>query len=220
MSQRKDTLYHIDKEADLTGYVLRPLSAKVLRPTYPETEGLIDREKLYGFTGRSRKPQITLAEEFKLTEYPAPAGGCLLTEPIFSMRLKDLLDQTIAPSPREFELLKTGRHFRFSPASKIIIGRNRLENDLIESLSTTSDALLTVNGYGSPVTLLTGSISDEALRSAASLCARYSDARHLETVDVSILLGGKQTCMTVSPADTGSVEAQRIGRKAGKSITA
>lgn len=220
MSQRKDTLYHIDKEADLTGYILRPLSAKVLRATYPETEGLIDREKLYGFTGRSRKPQIALADEFGLIEYPAPAGGCLLTEPIFSMRLKDLLEHTGSPTPREFELLKTGRHFRFSPSSKIIIGRNRLENDVIESLSTTDDAMITVRGYGSPMTLLTGEISDEALRSAASLCARYSDAKHLNEVDVSILHGKKQSCITVSPADTESIENQRIEKTSEKNITA
>jgi tRNA U34 2-thiouridine synthase MnmA/TrmU len=219
MSQRKDTLYHIDKEADLVGYILRPLSAKVLRATYAETKELIDREKLYGFTGRSRKPQIALAEEFGLTEYPPPAGGCLLTEPIFSMRLKDLLEHSSSPAPREFELLKTGRHFRFSPSSKIIIGRNRLENDVIESLSTTDDAILTVKGHGSPITLLTGEISDEALRSAASFCARYSDAKNLDTVDVTILHGKKQSRITVKPAETDSVEAQRIEEITEKKIT-
>ena len=220
MSQRKDTLYHIDKEADLAGYILRPLSAKVLRETYPETKGLIDREKLYGLSGRSRKPQIALAEEFGLTEYPAPAGGCLLTEPIFSMRLKDLLEHTNSPTLRDFQLLKTGRHFRFSPSSKIIIGRNKLENDLIESLSTRDDALLTVKGYGSPMTVLTGEISDVALRNAASLCARYSDAKQLIEVDVSILHGEKQSCITVRPADAESIEAQRIEKTSAKNTTA
>jgi tRNA U34 2-thiouridine synthase MnmA/TrmU len=220
MSQRKDTLYHIDKEADLTGYVLRPLSAKLLRETYPETEGLIDREKLFDFSGRSRKPQIALAEEFRLTEYPAPAGGCLLTEQIFSMRLKDLLEHTSSPTQREFELLKTGRHFRFSSSSKIIIGRNRLENDVIESLSATDDAMLTVKGYGSPMTLLIGEISDEALRNAASLCARYSDAKHLNEVDVSILHGKKHSCITVRPADSERIDAQRIERTSAKNFTA
>ena len=220
MSQRKDTLYHIDKEADLTGYILRPLSAKVLRETYPETEGLINREKLYGFAGRSRKPQIALAEQFGLTGYPAPAGGCLLTERIFSMRLKDLLAHSISPTLREFELLKTGRHFRFSQSSKIIIGRNRLENDIIESLATAGDAVLTVERYGSPLAVLTGKISDDALRSAASLCARYSDAKHLDEVDVSIIHGKKQSCITVRPADPDTIKTQRIGKPSDKNITA
>ncbi|HEX8948665.1 MAG TPA: 7-cyano-7-deazaguanine synthase, partial [Dissulfurispiraceae bacterium] len=62
MSQRRDTFPRIDREAGLEGYILRPLSAKLLKPTIAEQSGLVDRERLYGFHGRSRKPQMALAE--------------------------------------------------------------------------------------------------------------------------------------------------------------
>ena len=91
MSQMRNTIYMIDKEAGVSGIVLRPLSAKLLEQTLPETKGIVDRERLYGFHGRSRKPQMALAKELGLTEYPMPASGCLLTEPNYSYRLRELL---------------------------------------------------------------------------------------------------------------------------------
>ena len=135
MSQRKDMLYHIDKEAGVSGYVVRPLSAKFLAITVPEAEGMIDREKLYGFSGRSRKPQMNLAKEFGLRDYAAPAGGCLLTEPNYAHRLKDLLKHAPSPAMNEIELLRMGRHFRYSPRCKIIVGRDEDENAKLEALS-------------------------------------------------------------------------------------
>src|SRR6266498_5555079 len=127
MSQQRNTLAMIDKEAGVKGYVLRPLSAKLMDVTIPEKEGLVDREKLYAFNGRSRKPQIALAEEFGLTDYPAPAGGCLLTEPNYSHRLRELLRHNPDPSLSELHLLRVGRHFRLSPACKAIVGRDEKE---------------------------------------------------------------------------------------------
>ncbi|MEW6587168.1 MAG: hypothetical protein AB1442_16355, partial [Nitrospirota bacterium] len=144
MSQRKDILYHIEKEAGLKNLVVRPLSAKLLRITLPEAQGIVDRGMFHGFSGRSRKPQIALAEEWGLKGYPSPAGGCLLTDPIYANRLRDLLANEEAPSLRHIELLKTGRHFRFSPSCKIIVGRDREENRKIEVLSSDADFLLKV----------------------------------------------------------------------------
>lgn len=154
MSQRKDMLYHIDRKAGVTNCVVRPLSAKLLRVTDAEAKGIVSREMLYGFSGRSRKPQMALAEKFGLADYPAPAGGCLLTEPNYAGRLKDLMAFNPSPSLRDIDLLRIGRHFRFSPLCKIIIGRDRTENGIIESLATDEDILLKVNGYGSPLTLV------------------------------------------------------------------
>ena len=91
MSQRRETFPLIDREADVKGLVLRPLSAKLLKPTIPEINGLVDRERLYGFSGRGRKPQMALAQELGLTQYPTPAGGCLLTDPQYAMKLRDLI---------------------------------------------------------------------------------------------------------------------------------
>jgi tRNA U34 2-thiouridine synthase MnmA/TrmU len=218
MSQRKDTLYHIDKEADISGYVVRPLSAKLLKSTFPEEQGFIDREKLYDFRGRSRKPQINLAEEFGLRDYPAPAGGCLLTDPVFSHRIADLLKYKPAPNLRDFELLKVGRHFRISPSARIIVGRNKTENDIIESLTAGDECLLKVEGFGSPSTLLIGEITDNALKIAASLCARYSDAKNLAEVSVSVFKDGVKYEMMVQPADRGILENYRIEQKSTLSI--
>lgn len=214
MSQMRKTLSLIDREAAVKGLVLRPLSAKLLEPTIPEIKGIVDRERLYEFSGRSRKPQIALAKEFGLTDYPAPAGGCLLTEPNYAYRLKDLLTYNPNPDFKDLNLLKVGRHFRSSPSCKIIVGRDKAENEKIISLSVDSDYLLKVEGYGSPIALVNGEITDNALMVAASICARYSDAKNLPAVDVTVINGGYTYRLRVSPADNEIIETLRIERKA------
>jgi tRNA-specific 2-thiouridylase len=210
MSQRRDMLYHIDKEAGVTDIVLRPLSAKLLRMTIPEQNGIVDREVLYAFSGRSRKAQMALAREFGLNEYPAPAGGCLLTEPNFALRLKDLLVHDPNPGMRDIDLLKTGRQFRFLPRCKIIVGRNKSENEIIESLAQENDCLLRVECYGSPTTLVTGEITDESLRLAAGICARYSDVQHLDKVLVKGVRNRKTFIINAFPASDEMIDAIRI----------
>ncbi len=213
MSQRKNIFPMIDKQAMLKGLVLRPLSAKLLDITIPEHKGIIDRDALHDFNGRSRKPQIALAREYGLTDYPAPAGGCLLTEPNYSYRLKDLLDHSRDPEFKDINLLRVGRHFRFSPECKIIVGRNRNENEVILSLAAEEEHILHVEGFGSPVTIITGQTSGEALSVAASLCARYSDAKHLSGVTVLITLKNEQYHVKVPPADDEVIEQFRIEKK-------
>ena len=213
MSQRRDTFYLIDREAGVKDYVLRPLSAKLLKITFPEVNGIINREMLYSFNGRSRKPQIALAKEIGLIDYPAPAGGCLLTEPNYAHRLKDLLTFNPAPNIRDVKLLKIGRHFRFSPSCKIIIGRDKAENEIIESLSENDACQLKVEGYGSPITLVSGEITDGALRVAASICARYSDAKNLPFVDVSIFQDGLKYLIKAQPAEDNILNEHRIETK-------
>src|SRR4030042_6789332 len=186
MSQRKNILCLIDKEAGVTDYVLRPLSAKLLKITIPEIKGILNREMLFDFRGRSRKPQMTLAKDFGLTDYPAPAGGCLLTEPHYAHRLKDLFTYQPDPDLDDLSLLRIGRHFRFSPSCKIIVGRNKIENEKIWSLSA-KGCLLKVEGYGSPTTLIIGEITAETLRVAASLCAKYSDAKGIREDEVTAI---------------------------------
>jgi hypothetical protein len=220
MSQRKDMLYHIDREAGVSGYVVRPLSAKFLAITVPEAEGMIDREKLYGFSGRSRKPQMTLAKEFGLRDYAAPAGGCLLTEPNYAHRLKDLLANAPSPALKDIELLRLGRHFRFSPLCKIVVGRDEDENARIEALSDKGDCLLRVEGYGSPLTLIRGQINDEAILTAASICARYSDAKNIPCLTVTVYYEGGEIRVTASPAENETIEALRIEKtKTDKTAT-
>ena len=209
MSQRIDTFHTIDREAGLKDYVLRPLSAKLLTITVPEENGIVNREMLYNFNGRSRKPQISLAREFGLKDYPPPAGGCLLTEPNYSYRLKELLTYSPNPDLRDLSLLKMGRHFRFSPLCKIIVGRDMHENEKIKSLSS-HDLLLKVEGYGSPTALVIGEVTEEALMTAASICARYSDAKNLSEVEVSISKGNATFKLRVPPAGNDLLRDLRI----------
>ena len=101
MSQTKPSLRYVEKHSGMAGYILRPLSAKLLPETVPEQQGRVDREKLLDIHGRGRKDQIALAQTFGISDYPAPAGGCLLTDKGFSARLKDLFDQSVnARRPR------------------------------------------------------------------------------------------------------------------------
>lgn len=209
MSQMRNTLRKIDKEAGLEGYVLRPLSARLLEETIPEQQGMVDRQLLYGFHGRTRKPQIALAREFGLNDYPAPAGGCLLTEPNYSNRLRDLLQHVPHPSMQDLMLLRLGRHFRLSPSCKAVVGRNERENETL--LSFASDAyLLHVEHAGSPVVVLIGSCAEEYLPLAASFCARYSDAKLFPRVEVTVSRAGESITVSVAPASDAVLGQYRI----------
>lgn len=213
MSQRRDCFPRIDREADVKGLVVRPLSGRLLPVTVPEERGLIHREWLLDFSGRSRKPQIALAEEFGLTEYPAPAGGCLLTDPNYSYKLEDLLNHNSDPSYKDINFLRVGRHFRYAPDCKIIVGRNIDENNIIRSLIDPDDHILKVEGVGSPTTVVLGNATPGALATAASLCARYSDAKKLPEVSVAVRHSRKKYYLNVAPADDELLARFRIEKK-------
>jgi hypothetical protein len=210
MSQRQDTFPLMDREAGLEGHVLRPLSARLLKPTVPEINGLVRRDLLLDFSGRSRKPQIALAEEFGLRDYPAPAGGCLLTDPNFSYRLKDLLKHTPDPEPRSLRLLRLGRHFRLPSGRKVVVGRNDRENTGLINLADDTDCQMWVEGFGSPLTLISADAHPEDLLSAASFCARYSDAKHLPEVQVTCSGNGGRFTLRTRPATDAMLDALRI----------
>ncbi|GAB4489998.1 MAG: hypothetical protein OHK006_22260 [Thermodesulfovibrionales bacterium] len=212
MSQRRDSLDIIDREAGLKGRVLRPLSAKLLRPTRMEEEGIVNRELLHGFGGRTRKPQMALAAEYGLTEYPAPAGGCLLTEPNYSFRLRELLDHEPDPSTDDFHLLRLGRHFRMGRGCRLIVGRDRSENEALFAFAGAS-VWMRVEGYGSPVALIRGAADGETIRTAASICARYSDAKHLQAAKVRVVEGEKISFIDVVPANEDLIGRYKVEKK-------
>jgi len=176
MSQHFKALMLIEDEAGLKGKVLRPLSARLLQETEAEKRGLVDRNKLLDIRGRSRKRQIALAKEFGITDYEWPSGGCLLTYKEFSGKLRDLLTHKKRVSMRDLELLQVGRHFRLGK-SKIIVGRNEQENQLLLKLKAEKDFYFEAQGCGSPITLLQGSKTKEAIEKAAQLTAYYSDQK-------------------------------------------
>ncbi|HHL18176.1 MAG TPA: tRNA (5-methylaminomethyl-2-thiouridylate)-methyltransferase [Thiothrix sp.] len=188
MSQRKETMPIIANESGADDLLLRPLCAKNLPATKPELENWIDREKLYGFSGRSRKPQIALANHWGFDEYAQPAGGCcFLTDPNYSDKLKDLW-QNRGDKYYELDdimLLKTGRHLRPKKNFKLIIAREEGETRFMEGYKNKFIWLKTASCAG-PLTLMDGNdISADDIELAARITARYSQGRDEECVTIA-----------------------------------
>ena len=173
MSQHKQSLNLIEKESGLKGKLLRPLSAKLLEETEAEKKKLVDRSMLLAIHGRIRKPQMDLAEKYKIS-YPLPAGGCLLCEEEFAKKIKDLFKHKKKLTQEDINLLRLGRHFRVNN-TKIIVGRNEKENNQIQELSK-NNIIMEVKDASSPITLIEGKADNEILKKAAALTMRYSDA--------------------------------------------
>jgi tRNA-specific 2-thiouridylase len=196
MSQNRQSLTLISAESGLGGLLLRPLSARHLPITTPEEKGWVDRERLMNFHGRSRKPQMELAHQLNIREYPSPAGGCLLTDEVFSRRLKDLLSHHAKVERRQMELLKFGRHFRIGPQTKLIVGRNMAENKEIHALSGDEDLLITASSVPGPTALLSGPISDALLDLAVAITVSYSDAHPESAATVKVMFNNGEKFLT------------------------
>ena len=174
MSQHGQALGVIEKESELKGKIVRPLSAGLLPPTIPENDGLIRREDMGTIRGRSRKIQLQMAKEYNIKNPPNAGGGCLLTDPSFGRKTKDLFDHTEMPTINDIDLLKVGRHFRFDDTTKLIVGRDHQENQTISALALPKDITLETETFMGPTSLLRG--NKEHLEIAAKITLRYSDA--------------------------------------------
>ncbi|MBI4777245.1 MAG: tRNA 4-thiouridine(8) synthase ThiI [Deltaproteobacteria bacterium] len=190
MSQNRQSLAAVNRGSGLNGLLVRPLSGRLLDPTAAELKGWIDREQLLEFQGRSRKPQMRLAEELNLKWYPAPAGGCLLTQEVFARRLKDLFHyQGEDVDTSEIELLKLGRHLRFNDRVKVVVGRNESENDRMLALRLPQSVVLGTVDIPGPLVVAFRGLDQELFGKAADLCATYSDASRTEAVRVEVRIG-------------------------------
>lgn len=176
MTQNKKSMKLIETKSELEGKIVRPLSARLLEPTIPEQQGTVKRKNLLAIEGRSRKPQMKLAQELYISDYPTPAGGCLLTDPVFAKRIKDAFKYN-EDSLREISLLKYGRHFRLTSRAKVIVGRNEKENEIILALKHPSCTCLEAYNLPSPIVLLLTTKKDDNIEKAASICLRYSDCK-------------------------------------------
>ena len=212
MSQNNRALHIIEKETGMECKVLRPLSAKHLPPTDAEKMGLINRENMGDIKGRSRKGQLMLAKHFAISEPPNAAGGCLLTDPSFSKRVKDILDHCDdIPTLNDIELLKVGRHFRITHDAKFVVGRNKDENEVIKALVADGDVVIEVRDYVGPTCILRCKNYDDSLViKCAAIAARYSDAPRHDHCKVSITVDGDKNEVIVKPADIGTIEMMRI----------
>jgi tRNA-specific 2-thiouridylase len=209
MSQHFGALKTVEEEAGLKGKILRPLSARLLPETGIEKKGLVDREKLLGIRGRSRKPQLKLAEEFDIKSYPSPAGGCLLTCREHANKLRDLFEHKKRCSMADAALLRVGRHFRLGK-NKIIVGRNEAENNILAAKKARNDYYFEARDVVGPITVLQGAKTKKAVRTAAALTAFYSDA---ESAEVTVNFGRESLskCITVSAPSRAEVESFRVG---------
>ncbi len=179
MSQTRSSLRYVEKHSGLEGYIVRPLSARHLEETIPEKNGKIDRKLLLGFSGRSRKNQIQLARQWNVVDYPAPAGGCLLTDKTYSRRLKDLFLHCPDFNENDIHLLKFGRHIRLNDKVKIIIGRTSDDNNSICCHHDPDRALIMKSvGVPGPVSLVPIHAGEEDVLLAASISAGYIKSGH------------------------------------------
>jgi tRNA-specific 2-thiouridylase len=208
MSQRKKTMPIVAKESGAEDILVRPLCAKNLPATKPELEGWIDRDKMYDFSGRTRKPQMALAAKYGFTDYASPAGGCcFLTDKSYSDKLVDLWD---ARGTREYEmddimLLKVGRHIRPKPEFKLIIARDSGESKYLEGYRKQFVTIQVVSHNG-PLTMVDGDIKPEDFELAAGVVARYGQGRDAEKVKVHIFVPGKDIkIMNIKPLSVEQV---------------
>jgi len=208
MSQHRDALKTIEAQAGLEGRILRPLSAKLLPETEAEKRGWIDRNKLLNMRGRSRKAQISLAKEFNINGYPCPAGGCLLTYKEFAEKIRDLFKHKEKITIEDVFLLRVGRHFRLSE-NKIIVGRNKAENEQLKRVRRNDDYAFEVPDCGSPISLLQGPKTPDAIRIAASLTLHYSDNKE-ERALVRFGVGKLDKSIVVCDIDKSKLEDLRI----------
>jgi tRNA U34 2-thiouridine synthase MnmA/TrmU len=200
MSQNKNALLYVAKHSGHNQSILRPLSARLLPETLMEQKGLVDRDQLLDFSGRSRKPQITLAAQFGVSDYPSPAGGCSLTDPNYSRRLKDLFDHDAEPSVRSLNLLKVGRHLRLTPEIKIVMGRTQNENErLLQDCDPTKDTVIKSAIHPGPIVVLPGEAPQEILFLAGAICIGYGKAPGDAPAAVQVTRAGISEKITVLP---------------------
>lgn len=207
-SQMMRELKLIARQSGLEDRILRPLSARLLPLTMPEREGWVDRSRLLNLQGRTRKPQLALAEQFGMTEIPTPAGGCILTDPGYARKVKDLWRNTDKDSLtwNDYNLLRAGRHLRLKHNLKVIVGRHEEDNELLDKFS---DGRIKVEPaeVAGPLTLIDGISDPEAEVLAAGICIRYSKLRDADRkVAVRIENGKDVRIIEVEPASRKEVE--------------
>ena len=196
-SQRRHTMPIVQEESGAGDLLVRPLCAKKLPPTLPEREGWIDRDKLFEFSGRSRKPQFALAQDYGFKDYATPAGGCcFLTDENYSRKLVDMWQ---ARAERDYELddimlLKVGRHIRPRPHFKLIVGREEGENKFMEGYRKLYTYLISKSHTG-PLVLIDGALNDDDLQLAAQITARFGHGKNAEQVEIEAHFtdGGSKT---------------------------
>jgi hypothetical protein len=200
-SQNREVLMKAEREVNLEGLILRPLSAKLFPETIPEKKRIIKREKMFDFKGRSRRSQLKLAKKLRTLNFPNPAGGCILTNLEYSKKLKELFKKVPDCNGKDCQILKKGRTFwipptdgafRFTKAPRvsihhqdkflIIVGRNKKENRELKRFKKARDIILEPENFPGPTVLVRGfgrrlpaiQIKRRAIQGAVEFLLNYS----------------------------------------------
>jgi len=209
MSQRRDALDIVDRDSGLRGLVLRPLCARLLRPTIPEEKGWVDRERLFAISGRGRKEQMALAEKWGITEYDAPAGGCLLTMEGFADKVNDLIKHDDLDSADDVELLKFGRHYRISRNCRLALGKDDRDNHVLMELAKPEDRLILPREVPGPVGVLRGAPSPENLEKALAVSASHIK-RGGPVIEFRVRTNNKESIISAQALDREELVAMRL----------
>jgi len=147
-----------------TGEVLgqRPMSQNSGSLRRVEREGLLD------ISGRGRKRQLAIAEREGL-RYRPPAGGCLLTDPGYSRRLRLLLEMGLLDASTA-GLIRSGR-MMLIPGGLCLVGRSHGDNLALEAAAGEMETFRMADRPG-PLAVALGPEPD--LRVMASAMALYA----------------------------------------------
>jgi tRNA-specific 2-thiouridylase len=214
MSQRRETMPVVAKDSGSDDLLVRPLSARQLPETLPEREGWLVRDKLYDFSGRTRKPQMALAKEFGFSDYAQPAGGCcMLTDENYAVKLQDMWSNR---STRNYEqddiiMLKMGRHFRLAPHLKLIIGREEGENRFMQGYKNEFVTIFPSSHPGA-LCLVDGEFrSEDELNQALALVARYSQGKNADAVTLMVRQkDGAEHSYSIAPMAADAVNEEWV----------
>ncbi len=206
MSQHGPALKTIEKESGLEGKIVRPLSAALLPKTDPERDGLIKRQDMGMIRGRTRRNQLAMAKKYGIIDPPNAGGGCLLTDPQFGRKTRDLFEHTETPTINDIDLLKVGRHFRLDEDTKLVVGRDNSENEMIKAIALPGDILLEARDHMGPTSILRGANAELHVEHAASVTLRYSDAP--KDVDWTVVVSRQQP---VQPTHVEPIPTQSSG---------
>ncbi len=207
-SQKRRDLAIIAQQSGITDRLLRPLSAKLLPPTLPERLGEVDRQRLYAFSGRSRKGLIALAKYFGLRTIPSPSTGCSLTERSFAPKVHDLVQIDTESGRWDFELLNVGRHLRIDSQTKAVVGRDAAENESLRQMvrdeNSRATAILTPENFAGPTVMLIGPPIERSLNTAAGLVLRFCKQYDLENAIVNVETGGEMRQVLAVSCETAN----------------
>jgi len=179
--------------------------------TIPEREGWVDRNKLLDIQGRSRERQMALALARGIVDYPTSGGGCLLTDKVFSRRLRDLWEHEPEAGLAEIATLRYGRHLRLSPSSRLVVARNAAEAYELLRLRDRGLVLRPAVGGNRSLAVLFGEADPATLHAAARILVHYSPLRRegRGTV-VCQAADGSESRLEVEPASADEVKRWRL----------